>query len=127
VIGMLRTLPLDPVTESIWDDRELLELLSQRSLGDVFRPVLGNRPAPIAARVLLPRGCQAKALSSASDEVLRSLLIDDVAAAALRRGDRDAFVQRRSLALTRRLQALVDLKAAPGESDRPPLSVVSSG
>ncbi|PRQ06214.1 DUF262 domain-containing protein [Enhygromyxa salina] len=121
---MLAAHPIDPGSGQAWTVVELLGWLAQleqpnRHIGEFFRrPLAGTNPE-IAARVFLPKSQDD--LSDASEEVLHSLAIEGVAADAVRRGDADAFVSARVEFLDARLARLIELRAAPDESDRPPI------
>ncbi|MCB9763950.1 MAG: DUF262 domain-containing protein [Alphaproteobacteria bacterium] len=121
---MLTLEPLDPTTEEPWSPAALSSMLSERSLGDVFRRPLDPKAKPIAARILLPARYVAHQLVNASEEVLTSLGVDPLAAEALRRGDSDAFITHRAAHLRALLERHARLRAAPGENDRPPMVVI---
>lgn len=126
-IGLLCQNPMQPDTESEWEASELQDQLSRHLLSDLFRSPFGGTYTPIAACVLLPRGYRAALLRDASEEVLYSLAIEGKAAAALRAGDADGFTTARAETLRVRLDRLIRLHAAPGENDRPPLSILRTG
>ncbi len=123
--AMLHVEPLDPDTEAPVEVTALGTELSARGLGGVFRPVTSAQShVPIAARAVLPKGYRRRDLSSASPEVLASLVIPDAAANALRAGDDAAFLHVRARALDGLLAELVTLRAEPQHSDRPPIEAL---
>ena len=117
--------PLDAYTEEPVDREALLDALSKRELGQVFRAVTQSEVnVPIAARVLLPKGFLRRDLPELGAEVLASLVILEDAANALLAGDDAAFVAARARTLDEALANLVALRAAPSESDRPPIQAL---
>lgn len=126
-ISMLCQHPLHPESEEEWEPTDVQQALTTSLLSDLFRSPFGGSRSMIAAVALLPRGYRASNLRHASEEVLASLAIDAEAAVALRVGDELAFIEARARTLTERLDRLIRLRAAPGETDRPPLSVLRTG
>lgn len=116
--------PIDPRTQKELSMQVLREQLGEHDLGDVFRAVTNEPRSVVAERLYWPKGCGD--LIDAPPEVLRSLLVDEVAADALRRGDAEGFLTQRSALLSERLHHWVQVLAAPDESDRPSIQKIIS-
>lgn len=123
--AMIALEPIDPSTEQPYARTDLSKILSRLDLGRVFRPALNGSEA-IAARVFLPAGNR-NLLRHAADDVLASYAITGDAANALREGDSARFVAARAITLRQHADRLVQLWAAPGENDRPPLATLLAG
>ncbi|MEZ4297380.1 MAG: DUF262 domain-containing protein [Polyangiaceae bacterium] len=123
-VALFHRRPRDPATGDPVTREELQSLLDERELGEVAVDALNGSHGVIGGRVLLKDRDTLSLLKDAPAEVLASHLLDETAAAALRRGDADGFLQARSNLLDVWLGEFYGALTGMEESDRLPITEI---